>query len=139
MSYIELKDLALNVGAVLRGLQDGATRHPLYVQDDGEPIGFFIRAQAYAPKLHLFTTNEDGWLVCGQCEPAAIIGPRPTNLADAHQTANEHYRAVHYVRGEPLPGGLCRYPHPENTWASCYLQHRHDGEHQSAAGQWPAD
>lgn len=139
MSHIDLRDLAMNTAAVLRGLNTGATRHPLYIVDDGEPLGYVIRHQAYAPRLHLFTTNTDGWLVCGECEPAAVVGPRPTNLADAHQTANEHYRAVHYVRGEPLPGGLCRYPHPENTWASCYLQRRHDGGHQSAAGQWLTD
>lgn len=139
MSHIDLRDLAMNVGAVLRGLNDGTTRHPLYVMDGDEPIGFVLRHQVYTPSLHLFTTNDDGWLVCGECSPAAVIGPKPLNLADAHQTANEHYRAVHYVRATHVNGGRCRYPHPDNTWASCYLQHRHDGAHQSAAGTWHAN
>lgn len=137
MNPIDVRDLAMNLGAVLRGLTDRTTRHPLYIVDGDQPIAMVLRPQVYTPTLHLFTTNDDGWLVCGHCSPGAVIGPKPTNLADAHQTANEHYRAVHYVRRKHVDNGLCRWPHPENTWASCYLQHRHDGGHQSAAGYWP--
>lgn len=137
MSIIDIRELALNVRAIIRGLNDGTTRHPLYVTDDGVPVAYVLRHQAYTPRLHLFTTNDDGWLVCGECSPNAVVGPKPLNLADAHQTANEHYRAVHYVRAQHTDSGLCRWPNPSNTWASCYLQHRHDGSHQSAAGIWP--
>lgn len=139
MSHIDVRDLAVNLGGVLRGLSDHTTSGPLYVVDAGQQIAVIIRSQSYAPRLDLFTTNDEGWLVCGHCSPAAVIGPKPLNLADAHQTANSHWGTRHRISEPHTPSTVCRIRHPEYLWASCYFPRRHDGEHQSAAGRWPAN
>lgn len=140
MKGIDLRDLGLNVAGVVRGLSDGTTVHPLYITDQGEPVAFMIRHQAYTPRLHRFGATYDEGYQCLDCMDAGDhwVTGRLENLADVHQAANEHWRATHYVRTEHVVRGMCHYPNPDSTWARCYLEHRHDGAHQSAAGIWPA-
>lgn len=98
MNPIDIRDLALNVGSIIGGLDDHTTRGPLLVTRDGVPEAVIIRHKAYAPRLHDFAVDLGG-IWCRHCAPAERITCDTTSLGVAVEAANQHWREQH--RNQP--------------------------------------
>lgn len=95
MSTLDFRDMSATMRHMINGLAERKISGPLHVAKDGEPMAVIIRSQAYTPSLHHFQQDENGWLTCHQCPEPTTLSARPLNLAEALDTANQHWADNH--------------------------------------------
>lgn len=95
MTSMDITDLADTLYSTIGKLTRRQISGPVYVTRGDEQVAVIIRSQPYAPKLHHFQQDENGWLTCHQCPEPTTLSARPLNLAEALDTANQHWADNH--------------------------------------------